>query len=66
MLECRYRFISELRNYVVWLLGPKPMGKDGDVITALARDAAVAATSKAFALLRPDGSVIAWGAPGFC
>ena len=34
---------------------------DGQTVTAIVRDAAVAATTRAFALIRADGSVVAWG-----
>ncbi|CAE7613770.1 unnamed protein product [Symbiodinium microadriaticum] len=34
---------------------------DGQTVTAVVRDAAVAATERAFALIRGDGSVVAWG-----
>ena len=35
--------------------------KDGDTLTAIARDVQVSATYGAFAALRPDASVVAWG-----
>ncbi|CAE7717051.1 unnamed protein product [Symbiodinium sp. KB8] len=38
--------------------------QDGDTVTAVLRDAALAATTGAFALIRGDGSVVAWGHPG--
>ncbi|CAE7643634.1 USP, partial [Symbiodinium sp. CCMP2456] len=37
--------------------------EDGDVITAIFQDVAVAAASNAFAAIRSDGSVVAWGDP---
>ena len=36
---------------------------DGDAVTALAQDVRVAATEGAFACIRADGSVVAWGRP---
>ena len=36
---------------------------DGDTITAVTRAVAVAASYRAFALIRADGSVVTWGCP---
>ena len=36
---------------------------DGDTVAAVARDATIAATMSAFALIRGNGSVAAWGNP---
>eukprot|EP00439_Symbiodinium_sp_Y106_P023672 s736_g2.t3 len=39
--------------------------KDGDVIIAVVQDVTVAAATSAFAVIRSDGTVVAWGNPHF-